>query len=190
MNTLKAERRDMKTKAKKLRREGFVTGNVFGKNMPESIPLQILEADAARLVKTCKKGSKIILDVDGQKMNVLIKEIDFEPIKSRLQEIDFQTLVSGEKVHSVAEIVILNHDKVLGGVVEQTLEEISYKALPETLVEKVEIDGSSLKAGDTIKVSDLDISRNPDIEILTSPDTVVVTVEEVHTVPDTEEAEE
>lgn len=44
MNTLKAERRDMKTKAKKLRREGFVTGNVFGKNMPESIPLQILEA--------------------------------------------------------------------------------------------------------------------------------------------------
>ena len=33
MNTLSAEKRDMQIKAKKLRREGFVTGNVFGKNM-------------------------------------------------------------------------------------------------------------------------------------------------------------
>ena len=31
MNTLKAEKRSMDIKAKKLRREGFVTGNVFGK---------------------------------------------------------------------------------------------------------------------------------------------------------------
>ena len=29
MNTLKAERRDMTIKAKKLRREGFVTGSIF-----------------------------------------------------------------------------------------------------------------------------------------------------------------
>ncbi|MFR6140953.1 MAG: hypothetical protein ACLUIY_14395 [Dorea longicatena] len=31
MNTLKAEKRSMDVKAKKLRREGYVTGNVFGK---------------------------------------------------------------------------------------------------------------------------------------------------------------
>jgi len=30
MDTLKAEKRDMSTKAKRLRREGYVTGNVFG----------------------------------------------------------------------------------------------------------------------------------------------------------------
>ena len=29
MNTLKAEKRSMDVKAKKLRREGFVTGNLF-----------------------------------------------------------------------------------------------------------------------------------------------------------------
>ena len=31
----------MTTKAKKLRREGFVTGNLFGREMTESIPLQM-----------------------------------------------------------------------------------------------------------------------------------------------------
>ena len=41
MNTLKAEKRSMDVKAKKLRREGFVTGNVFGREMKESVPVQI-----------------------------------------------------------------------------------------------------------------------------------------------------
>ena len=36
MNTLKAEKRSMDIKAKKLRREGFVTGNVFGRSLHES----------------------------------------------------------------------------------------------------------------------------------------------------------
>ena len=38
MNTLKAEKRSMDIKAKKLRREGFVTGNVFGKKLTEDKP--------------------------------------------------------------------------------------------------------------------------------------------------------
>ena len=41
MNTLKAERRDMTIKAKKLRREGFVTGSIFGREMEETIPLKM-----------------------------------------------------------------------------------------------------------------------------------------------------
>ena len=36
MNTLKAEKRNMQTKAKKLRREGYVTGNVFGRGTAPS----------------------------------------------------------------------------------------------------------------------------------------------------------
>ena len=36
MNTLKAEKRTMDTKAKRLRREGYVTGNVFGREMEGS----------------------------------------------------------------------------------------------------------------------------------------------------------
>ena len=35
MNTLKAEKRTLDVKAKKLRKEGYVTGNVFGKEMKE-----------------------------------------------------------------------------------------------------------------------------------------------------------
>ena len=43
MTTLKAEKRSMDVKAKRLRREGYVTGNVFGREIEGSIPVKIAE---------------------------------------------------------------------------------------------------------------------------------------------------
>ena len=43
-------------------------------------------------------------------------------MKHEIVEMDFQPLVKGEKVHSVAEVVLLNHEKVKSGVVELILE--------------------------------------------------------------------
>lgn len=180
MTTLKVQKRDMETKAKKLRREGFVTGNLFGKEIEGSIPLTIEQKEAERIRRECTKGSRLILDLDGKKYDTLLKEFDYDPMKNQILEMDFQAMVKGEKVHSVAEIVLENRDSVAEGVVEQLLEELSYRALPEHLVDKIEIDCSGLKPGDTLKVSDLEISKNTDIEILTHADTSVVSVAYPH----------
>ena len=180
MNTLKAEKRDMSIKAKKLRREGFVTGNVFGREIQGSMPIKMAKADAERLLKTNGKGSQIMLEVDGRNMDVLVKEIVYNSMKRQIDEMDFQALVSGEKVHSVAEVVLLGHDKLQEGVLQELLHEISYKAVPAALVEKVEIDVSTMKVGDTIKVKDLPIASDKDVDLLTDPETVVLTVTKVH----------
>ena len=189
MNTLKAEKRDMETKAKKLRREGFVTGNIFGKEIEGSIPVKMEKAEVDKLLKTKNKGSQIVLDVDGQKMHVLIKEVDYNTLKKQVDAVDFQALVSGEKVHSVAEVVLLNHEMVMEGVLEPVLTEIAYKAVPEALVEKVEIDVANMKPGESVKVKDLPIASNKDIDLMTDLEMTVVTVLEAHNaaVDDTEE---
>ena len=180
MNTLKAEKRNMSTKAKKLRREGYVTGIVFGREMKESVPVKILKTDAERFLKTNGKGSQGLLEVDGTSMDVLVKEVDFNPLRGQVDEIDFQALVKGEKVHSVAEIHLLNHEKVASGVLEQLLHEVSYKAVPAALVEKIEVNVGDMRVGDTIKVKDLDIASNKEIDLMTDLDAVVVTVSAVH----------
>lgn len=180
MNTLKAEKRSMSIKAKRLRREGYVTGNVFGREIQESIPVKIERTAVERILKTCNKGSQIQLDVDGQAYDVLIKDISFNAMKGIVEEIDFQALVRGEKVHSVAEIILVNHDKVMNGVLQQQLPEISYKAFPEALIDKVRIDVGDMKIGDTIRVADLDIAKNKSIDLVTDPDTTVATVTAVH----------
>ena len=190
MNTLKAEKRSMDVKAKKLRREGYVTGNVFGREMKESVPVKIEKATVDRLLKTCHKGSQVMLDIEGEKMNVLVKDVEFNPLKGQVDEIDFQALVSNEKVHSVAEVVIHNQSKVVTGVVEELLGEIEYKALPSALVEKVIVDVGDLKVGETIKVKDLDIAKDKDVKLITDPEADVAGVAAVHNdVPETDEEE-
>ena len=191
MNTLKAEKRTLAVKAKKLRSEGYVTGNVFGKEMKESIPVKMDAAAVDRLLKTSNKGSQIMLDIDGESHNVLIKEVDYNPLKGRVDEMDFQALVKDEVVHSVAEIVLVNHDKLESGVLQQQLEEVSYKALPSALVDKVEIDVAELHIGDTIKVKDLSLAQDKDVHWVTDPETTVVTVTESHiAIADDEDSEE
>ena len=190
MNTLKAEKRTLAVKAKKLRREGYVTGNVFGKEMKESIPVKMDAAAVDRLLKTSNKGSQIMLDLDGEQMDVLVKEVYYDSMGSKVLEIDFQALVSGEMVHSVAEVVIHNQSKVVTGVVEELLDEIEYKALPSALVEKVIVDVGDLKVGETIKVKDLDIAKDKDVKLITDPEADVAGVAAVHNdVPETDEEE-
>ena len=176
MTTLKVQRRNMETKAKKLRREGYVTGNLFGIEIEGSIPLQIEKQEAERIERECMKGSQLYLELDGKTYDVLIKEMDYRPMDHQILEMDFQALVKGEKVHSVAEVILLNKEKVTEGVLEQLLEEIAYKATPEELVEKVEIDCATLRLGDTLKVADLDIAKNDKIDLQTDLDAPIVSI--------------
>ena len=111
--------------------------------------------------------------MDGQQYDVLVKEVDYDPIKRQTLEIDFQVLTEGEKVRSVAEIVLVN------------------KATKSALVEKVSIDVGNLKPGDSIKVEDLDIAKDKDVSI--SPDVlekVIVSVTEQTYAGDDEAADE
>ena len=180
MNTLKAEKRDMSIKAKKLRREGFVTGILFGRELEESIPLKFEKAEIEKLLKVENKGGQVMLEVDGKTYDALIKEVDYNPLKGYVDEIDFQALVSDEKVHSTAEVHLVNLDKLAAGVPQQMLHEISFKALPAALVEKVEVDVGDLKVGDTIRVADLPLAKDKDVDLMTDLEATVVTVTEVH----------
>ena len=180
MNTLKAEKRDMSIKAKKLRREGFVTGNLFGRELEDSIPLKFDKGEIEKLLKVENKGGQVMLEVAGETYDALIKEVDYNPLKGYIDEIDFQALVSNEKVHSVAEIHLVNLEKLSSGVPQQMLQEISFKALPAALVEKVEVDVGPLKIGDTIRVADLPIAKDKDVDLMTDLDATVVTITEVH----------
>ena len=182
MNTLKAEKRSMDVKAKRLRREGFVTGNVFGHAIEGSIPVKMNAMDVDRLLKTEHKGGQINLDVEGQVYDVLIKEVDYNSMTRKIDEIDFQALVSDEKVSSTAEIVILNREAVIGGVLQEDLSEVAYKAFPSALVETTTLDAAGLKVGDTVHVKDLEIAKNKDIDLKTDPEAVVLSVIPVHNV--------
>ena len=179
MNTLKAEKRSMDVKAKKLRREGYVTGNLFGREIEGSIPLKFTKKEIEVLLKNNNKGSQVMLELDGKTYDALIKEVDYNPLAHTVEEVDFQALVSNEMVHSVAEIILENEEMVVSGVLQDELKEVAYKALPADLVDKIKVDVAGMK---TLRVKDLEIAKNKNIHITTDLESVIATVTPVHNV--------
>ena len=112
MITLKAEKRNPNVKAKKLRREGYVTGILSGKEMKEPVALQFDGAEAAKFIKANKEGTQVYLDIEGKKVDALVKNIDYNPIEKQLMALDFQALVAGEKVSTTVAVKLEHTDMV------------------------------------------------------------------------------
>ena len=145
MMTLKAEKRDPQVKAKKLRREGFVTGVLYGKEMKENIALKFEEKEALRFMKDAKEGAQAALDIEGETVNAMVKNIDYDPMLKKVLALDFQALVAGEVVSATVPVHFLN-EEIVQGVFEPELSEIHYKADPAHLLDPVEIDLAKLPA--------------------------------------------
>ena len=132
MITLKVEKRNPEVKAKKLRRDGFVCGVLYGKEMKESTPIQLMEPEALRFIKANKEGTQVMLDLDGKQVDALVKNIDYDPMKKQIMALDFQALVAGETVATSVQVILENEDAAQG-IVEQTLNEVHYKADPANI---------------------------------------------------------
>ena len=187
MITLKAEKRNPNVKAKKLRREGYVTGILSGKEMKEPVALQFDAAEAAKFIKANKEGTQIYLDIEGEKIDALVKNIDYNPIEKQLMALDFQALVAGEKV-STTVAVKLEHTELVQGIVEQEMEEIHYKADPANLLDTIVIDFNGYPADvRDIHVKDLPIPEGKQVHFITPEDAVVVHIGEYEATPEEDE---
>ena len=189
MITFKAEKRNPDVKAKKLRREGYVTGVLTGKEMKEPVALQFNEADALRFIKDNKEGTQVFLELDGQKIDVLVKNIDYNPMAKQIMALDFQALVAGEKV-STTVTVKLEHTELVQGIVEQEMEEIHYKADPANLLDTIVIDFDGFDANvRDIHVKDLPIPADKHVHFITPEDAVVVHIGEYQAAEEEDEEE-
>lgn len=154
---------------------GIIPASIYGRNLKESILIQIPLIDANRFLTTVSKGSTLTIDIDEEKYNVLFKEVTRDPVSRQVEHIEFQHIVANETVNSVANVVLINREKNQN-LIQQHIEEIPYNALPRNFVQKVVIDLDGMKAGSSIKLEDLDISKNEDIKIAIPEDTIILTI--------------
>lgn len=172
MYQLNVELRDPKEKAKKLRREGLVTGNIFGGKLEKTMLIQMPEGIAKKLLREKFVGGMVVLTCEGKKYPVLLKEVSNCPVTYNIEELSFQSLAEGVTVLSQAQVVLLNRNEV-PFMVSQILSEIHYKALPEDLVEVVEIDVTQMKEEQRLTLEELPIWNDKTIEIVLPGDSVV-----------------
>lgn len=193
MSNLKAKKREAGSKGKQLRRAGIIPGVLYGKHMDESLVIQFSQKDVVLFLNSNSVGSKVELVVGKKKYLALLKEVTYTPVTLAIEHLSFQELKAGEKVTSKAHIA-LHHKEKVDGIVQQSLDEISFKALPQDLIDRVDIDLEGMEVGTTLLVSDLEIFKNNALEILSHPEDVVLTISEhkefVEETPEGEEGEE
>lgn len=171
MTTLKTTKRNPEVKAKKLRRDGFATGVLYGREMDENIPLQFSAVDASRFIKSHKEGSQVILDFGDTKTSAIVKNIDYDAMKRQVMALDFQALVAGEAISTTVPVKLENEGAVQG-FVDQELTEIHYKADPAHLLEPIEIDLTKFHTGDALYVKDLGLEKKG-AQLITPADSLI-----------------
>ena len=177
MYILEVEKRDKNVKAKKIRKSGLVPCNVYGGKLSETLLFTIPQGEARKLLKEKSEGGIVTLKCNEEKVNALIKSISSSIINNQIEDISFESLDNNTSLNSVAKIVLKNKDKV-PTLVQLLLPEIPYKALPKHIIETIEIDLAELRPGDQVKVEDLSISKDPDIEVMIEKDRMVLNLVE------------
>ena len=156
---LKAEKRkDLGRKVKKLRRDGILPGNLYGKK----IKSEAVQLDANEFLKTYKEVGEtglLELAINRDKRNMLIHNVQLDPVTDAPLHADFMQVDLKQKVTAGVPIELVNEspaEKQGLGTVVQYIDEVEVEALPTDLPDKFEIDVSKLTEADQIiSVKDL-----------------------------------
>src|SRR5213082_199648 len=163
--------------ARQARFRGKVPAVIYGHGRDT----QSLELEAKALEKALtgiEPASTIIeLAVEGKAaVKTLIREIQRHPIRPDIIHVDFYEIHATEKVKlKVPGHLVGSPDGVrnAGGVLDQVTREVEIEVLPENIPDRVELDVTALKIGDSLHVRDLSI---PNAKILTEADLTIATV--------------
>lgn len=174
--TLPCNKRDLAVKAKHIRKNGLVPANIYGRHI-DSLSIQIKKEDVAKFLQAQSVGSKVMLEVDGEEYLALLKEFVRDPANRSITHIEFHALTLGEKVKVSIPINYMNRDSLAQAtILQEQMSEIEISALPQHLIDYISIDVSKYTLGDTVHVSDLDLSNDENIEVLSSPESLVFTI--------------
>src|SRR6266496_2276141 len=162
--------------ARQARFQGKVPAVIYGHGR-EAQPLEVEAKALEKALTGVEPASTIIeLAVDGKKTKTLIREIQRHPIRPDIIHVDFYEIHAEEKVKLKVPVHLVgNPDGVrnAGGVLDQVTREVEIEVMPENIPDRVELDVTALKIGDSLHVRELTI---PNAKLLTEAELTIATV--------------
>lgn len=176
---------------KKLRREGVIPANIYGKDM-ESVAVQLPLKTFEDLYKEVGSSGVVEVDLDGDKRPTLIHNLQYDYVNHTPLHADFFQVNLKEKVKTTVPLHVVGEPFAVTeklGLLLQSVNEVEVEALPTDLPEHVEVEVSQLsEVGQNVTVSD--IKKLDGVEILTDPNQVVASIGELVTAEAEEQAAE
>lgn len=167
-------------RVKALRRSGVTPANVYGHKLA-SAAVQADTVELTRLLRGSTRNAIIDLTISGETAvrPVIIREISRDAVTERILHVDFYQVNMAEKMRAEVPVVLTGTSEAVGtygGVLLQTLDNISVEALPADIPVEFVVDVSVLtELEQTVHVRDLPVDTTK-VTLHTDPDVVVARV--------------
>jgi large subunit ribosomal protein L25 len=162
--------------AKRLRREGYVPGVVYGGKNGDSTSFKV---NALALRHVLAGTALIDLKVGGKTRPVIVKDQHRHPVRDELLHIDLLEVRLDEKIQTQVNVHLEGAEEAPGikegGVLEHITHQLNIEALPTDIPDAVHVDVSGLEIAATMHLSEINAPQG--VTFLDDPEeTIIATV--------------
>ncbi|MDQ0220899.1 50S ribosomal protein L25/general stress protein Ctc [Peribacillus cavernae] len=149
----KGNRRSILTQ---LRGNGEIPAVVYGSEN-NSTAISVNGADFHKTIKEVGRNGIISLDVHGKTHNVMLTDYQKDPLKNEIYHVDFLIVDMSAELEAQVRVNLVGEAKGVkdGGVLQQSLHEVSVSARPKDIPETINVDVTELQVGDVITIDDM-----------------------------------
>lgn len=162
------------SESRRLRKQGFVPGVLYGRSDPVAIAVGERELRAAL---TTPAGSHVVLDVavdSGSEHSAILKDYQRDKVRGTITHIDLQEVRLDQPIQTAVVVTLVGDPAGVkeGGVLAQVANEVNVEALPLEVPQQIEVDVSELRIGDSIRLSEIEAPAG--VTFLDDPDETVL----------------
>ncbi len=146
--------------AKKLRRDGYLTANIYA-NGVENIQAAFKRGDFMKAVRR-KEELTLGLTVDGKELKVVIQEYQLHPVHGDVVHVDLRVAVPGQVTNYLVPVYTTGTPKGLKnkGVLQIQKKRMKVRGAIEDVPNNFTLDVTALDRDDSILVRDIETPAN------------------------------
>jgi len=160
-----------KTTAKKLRRDGYLTANLYAKGV-ENIQAAFKRGEFIRAVRA-KENLAFPVKLGDKELNVVIQEYQLHPVHGEVVHVDLRIAVPGQVTDYL--VPVITHGTPIGlknkGVLVMSKRRLKVRGAIENMPAKFDLDVTSLNRDDSILIRDIEVPEG--CRMMDRPDVAV-----------------
>ena len=146
------------SESRRLRKQGFVPGVLYGRTDPVAIVVGERELRAAL---TTSAGSHVVLDVsvgNGREHSAILKDYQRHRVRGTIMHIDLQEVRLDQPIQTAVTVTLVGEPAGVkeGGVLAQVSNEVNVEALPLEVPQHIEVDVSALHINESLRLSEIE----------------------------------
>ena len=148
--------------AKKLRREGLVPAEIYGRGY-KNRHVAVAERDLRKAYAVAGEHGIVTAMLGDERVPIIIADVQRDAISGRFLSADFHQIRMNEKIHAKVPVVLVGNAPAVkaGFVVLQVIHELEVEALPGDIPAKFEVSIEKLETpGDHVSISDIPVSNH------------------------------